>query len=177
MNVNNLLPNFSFLIGFFEKPIVLITTVVPVALTSKVIDIYEAATILTALFIGDFATGLLASYFEWKKKKVKKDKYFFGKGEGFSSDKFKKMFVKGMVYLGFPMFLIKFQQIFQIRTFSIESVSEAELDLVTIIILIFCLNELFSIFRENLPRCGFDIVDRIKKMIGVYKEIKNHDNE
>lgn len=175
MNLSNLLPNFTLFTLFIKKPITLIT-IVPVAVSVKAIDLYAACTMLAVLFVCDFITGIGASYFKWKEKEVKEDKFFFGKGEGFSSDKFKKMFVKGIVYLAFPYFLIKFQAAFKIRTFMIESISDAELDLVTLIILLFCVNELFSIFRENLPKCGFDIVEKFKKLIGLYKEIKNETN-
>lgn len=124
MNLSNLLPKFTLIGLFFKKPITLIT-LVPVAVSVKTIDIYAACTILAFLFVGDFLTGLLASYFKWKEIEEKKDKFFFGKGEGFSSDKFKKMFVKGMVYAGFPYFLVKFQEAFKIRTFVFPSISDA----------------------------------------------------
>ena len=120
----------------------------------------------------DLITGLLASYFDWKKKPEKKDRWFFGKGEGFSSDKAKKLGVKLGVYLIVPLALIKIQKILLIKNFKYESFSEAEFELATIVVIIFCLIEGFSIFHENLPKCGFNLWKSIKKMIGFYKEIK-----
>ena len=176
MRISSFLPNFSMFSMFVEKPITMLS-VVPAALAVPVIDLYEAATVLAILFVADFITGLLASYYEWKKKPIKKDNFFFGKGEGFSSDKFKKMFVKGMVYLGFPLFFIKFQSVFKIKSFGIKTVSEAQLDLVTIIIIIFCGNELFSIVRENLPRMGIDLIARLKNFLKEFNSIKNNNHE
>lgn len=161
-----IIPKFTFL----TNPTTLILAVPTVAII-PVVDLMSAVTILFWLFITDLITGVLASYFDWKKS-APKDKWFFGKGEGFSSDKFKKCFVKAIVYAGAPLVINKFQTVFMIKNFKYESVSNAEIGIATFLILIFCLNEGYSIFHENLPRCGINIFDIIKKVVGVYKDTK-----
>lgn len=170
-------PKFTLMIEFFNKPLIGLVAIVPTIAVVPVVDFWSAVYLLRILFVGDLITGLSASYFEWKKLPNKTEKWFFGKGEGFSSDKFKKMFVKLCIYLGTPYVVQKFQETFQIKNIKYESISDAEYTLATILIIIFCLNEGFSIFHENLPKCGFNLWERIKKMIGFYKKVKNEISE
>ena len=164
-------PKFSLLIEFMNKPILALLAITPTIVVTPVVDLWGAVYVLVLLFFGDLVTGVLASYFDWKKS-APEDKWFFGKGEGFSSDKFKKMFVKMIIYLGTPLVVQKFQAVFMIKNMKFETISNSELSIATFLILIFCLNEGFSIFHENLPRCGFNLWERIQKMIGFYKEAK-----
>lgn len=169
-------PKFTLLTYIFKKPILLIYAVVPTLAVTRVVDFKAAAWMLFWLFFGDLITGVAASYFDWKKS-AKKDKWFFGRGEGFSSEKFKKMFVKAIVYTITPLAVNKFQHTYFIKNIKYESISDAEITVATFFILIFCINEGFSIFHENLPRCGFNLIDRIKKIAKVFwstkKEISN----
>jgi hypothetical protein len=166
------LPTFSFTSLLIKSPILGIITLTSTAaaVNSKTINITHAFSILVVLFILDLITGIAAGYFEWKKTS-KTDKWFFGKGEGFSSDKFKKMFVKILVYLGSPLVLQQFQKIFLIKNFKYEEISGAEITMATGLILLFCLNEGYSIFHENLPKCGFNLYDRIRKLMDLKKKI------
>lgn len=166
------MPKFSLMIELVNKPIIGVIALVPTVVVVPVIDFWSAVYILVLLFVGDLITGLLASYFKWKKQLEKRDKWFFGKGEGFSSDKFKKMFVKLIIYLGTPYIVQKFQETFRLHNLKYETISDAEFSIATVLIIVFCLNEGFSIFHENLPECGFNLWERIKKMIGFYKEVK-----
>jgi hypothetical protein len=166
------LPKFTLLGILFKKPALLLITVAPTIVVAPVIDFKKTAWILLYLFLGDLFTGVYASYLDWKKKENKTDKWFFGKGEGFSSDKFKKMGVKGVIYLAFPYFMLKFQETFMIKNLKYETISDAEFTLPTAIILVFCINEGFSIFHENLPRCGFNLFERIKKIAKVFYSTK-----
>jgi phage-related holin len=50
--------------------------------------------------------------------------------------------------------------------------SDSEIELTTILLLIFCANEFFSIFWENLPRCGLNLPKGIRDFITGVKEIK-----
>lgn len=167
------LPKFTLFIEMFTKPIVGIVAVTPVLITAPIVDFWGAVSLLKWLFIGDLFTGLYGSYCEWKKSENKSERWFFGKGEGFSSDKFKKMFVKIIVYCSTPIVMFKLQQTFSIKNIKYESIMDAEMNIPTALILLFCLNEGFSIFNENLPKCGFNLWQSIKKMIGFYKEAKN----
>lgn len=167
------LPTFSFVSLLIKSPTLGILTLTSTAAAStKIIDILHAFLILAVFCTADLITGIAAAYFEWKKT-AKTDKWFFGKGEGFSSDKFKKMFVKIMVYLGTPLVLQQFQKIFLIKNFKYEGVSDAEITLATGLIILFCLNEGYSIFHENLPKCGFNLYDQIRKLIALKKKITN----
>ena len=167
-------PNFTFLSLFVKKPILIVGTL-PVAVIVTHVDFYKVVWLLFWLFVFDLISGLLASYFDWKKS-ASKGKFFFGNDQGFSSDKFKKCFIKGGVYGGFPIIVLKFQQIFMIKSFSVNYISEAQIDVTTAILLLFCGNEMFSIFWENLPKCGLDIPKGIRNLItgvkGVNNEIK-----
>ena len=161
------MPNFSLLTLFVKKPFLALATVV---------DLWGAVEILVYFFIGDFLSGLLASYFEWKKSD-RKDRWFFGKGEGYSSDKFKKMFVKLIIYLGSPLVVNKFQEVYALKNLKYSSISESELSIATAMILLFCLNEGYSIFHENLPKCGFNLFEITKRIIGLKKQLKNDLND
>lgn len=167
------LPKFTLFIEMFTKPIIGIVTVTPVIITAPIVDFWGAVTLLKWLFAADLASGLYGSYCEWKKSDKKSERWFFGKGEGFSSDKFKKMFVKIIVYCTTPIAMFKLQETFLIKNIKYESVMDAEMNIPTALILLFCLNEGFSIFHENLPKCGFNLWERIKKMLGFVREAKN----
>lgn len=170
-------PKFSMFIEMLNNPLAGVFTLTSTVMAVQIVSFWGAVDILKILFVADFATGLLASWFLWRTKKDRKDKWFFGKGEGFSSDKFKKMFIKLMVYLGTPVVIDKFQDTFLIKNLKYSTISDAEIELTTFVILLFCLNELYSIFNENLPKCGFNLWERIKKMIGFYKKVKTEINE
>ncbi|MBF7090445.1 phage holin family protein [Flavobacterium sp. ALJ2] len=167
---------FPLIAMLFKKPALLVATVPVIAITKLVVDFESVAWILFYMLILDLVTGLLASYCVWRKSD-RLERWFFGKGEGFSSDKFKRMGLKVLVYLGVPFMIIKFQEVLMLKNFKYDRVSEAEFELATIAIIVFCLNEGFSIFHENLPKCGFNLWERLKKMIGFYKEIKNEITE
>jgi phage-related holin len=160
---------------FFIKPIispVALVTVVPNIVIAPIVDFYSVVEILVWLFIADLATGLSASYFEWKKN-ASKGKFFFGGVDGFSSDKFKKCFLKGIIYGGFPLIVLKFQQIFLLKSISISSLTDSQIDITTVCLLVFCANETFSIFWENLPKCGLNIPKKLKEFIVGVKDVAN----
>jgi hypothetical protein len=165
------LPKFTLLSLFIKKPVLLLVSVPAIAAVSQVVS-YEGVWIIFACFIvGDLASGLGASYCEWKKSEHI-DRWFFGKGEGFSSDKAKKMGIKLVVYLLVPQLIVNLQKTLLLKNFKYSTISDAEFELATIVVLFFCAIEGFSIFHENLPKCGFDLWKSIKKMIGFYKEAK-----
>lgn len=163
------IPKFSLMTLIFKKPIVLFGAVPIIAIT-PVVNFIDVVWILVWLFTGDFLSGVTASYFEWKKT-APKGKYFFGQSQGFSSDKFKKCFVKGIVYAGFPILVLKFQQIFMLKNISVKAITDSQIDLTTAFLLLFCGNEIFSIFWENLPKCGLNIPKGIKNLFVGVKDI------
>jgi phage-related holin len=160
---------------FLKKPVAILGTIPVVALT-PVVNLYDVIWILVWLFLADFISGITASYFEWKKQ-APEGKYFFGQSQGFSSDKFKKCFVKGIVYAGFPVIVLKFQQTFMLKNISMKSLTDSQIDITTVFILLFCANEIFSIFWENLPKCGLNIPKGIKNLFVGVKDITNETKE
>jgi hypothetical protein len=171
------IPKFTFMSLAIKNPFLLLPTVV----LNHVVSIESVNEILMWLFAFDLASGLFASYFDWKKV-TPKGKFFFrakdtlnipDNQKGFSSDRFKKCFIKGIIYYGFPLVVLKFQEAFLIKNFKIPfNISDSEIELTTIFLLIFCCNELFSIFWENLPRCGLNLPKVIKNFITGIKEVK-----
>jgi Bacteriophage holin family len=170
------MPKFHLLYLIFKKPVLLLV-LVPIVPISNIVDFYSIIKILTYLFILDLFTGICASYFDWKKIIDKKNKWFFGTGEGFSSNKFKKCFVKLIIYCFTPLVMREFQQGFKIKTFTYNIITTADIDLTTVLILLFCINELYSIFHENLPRCGFNIFETIRNIFQIYKSTKKEISE
>ncbi|MEN9907139.1 MAG: hypothetical protein RLZZ540_280 [Bacteroidota bacterium] len=166
------LPKFTLLAIMIKNPVSLVIVMPATIAVSKVISYESVWYLLVWFFVSDLVTGLLASYYQWKESDHK-DRWFFGKGEGFTSDKAKKMGVKLAVYLLVPQLLINLQTTLLLKNFKYSRISDAEFELATCVVLFFCLIEGFSIFHENLPKCGFDLWKSVKKMIGVYKEIKN----
>lgn len=166
------LPNFSLITLLEENPVAIIAVTPIITAVSVVVDFESMLIVLFWFFVFDLITGLSASYFEWRKSE-RKEKWFFGKGEGFSSDKAKQMGVKASVYLIVPFGLVKLQQILYLKSFRYDSISNADFELATISVIVFCFIEGFSIFHENLPKCGFNIWKIVKKVIGAYKEIKS----
>ncbi len=169
------LPKFTLLSLFIKKPMLIIASAPAIVAFSKVVSYGEVWIIFTFFIVGDLLSGLGASYCEWKAKPDRKDRWFFGKGgknEGFSSDKAKKMGIKLLVYLVVPQAIVSIQKTLLLKNFKYATISDAEFELATIAVLLFCAIEGFSIFHENLPKCGFNLWQSIKKMILFYKEAK-----
>lgn len=164
-------PHFEFIKVIVEKPLLLMPTVPIIVATPLVVDFIGLCHVLFWMFIIDLITGIFASYFDWKKTNST-DKWFFGKGEGFSSKKAKSSAVKALVYVGLPYLLIQFQKMLLIKNFKYERFSDAEFEMASVAVILFCLIEGFSIFHENLPKCGFNIWTSVKKIIGFYKKVK-----
>lgn len=171
------LPKFTLITIIVKKPLLLLPIVPVVAAATIVVDFEGMLIVLFWFFIADLASGLYASYCRWKKSDHV-DRWFFGRGkEGFSSDKAKQMGIKAAIYIIVPLALIRLQEVLYIKNLKYDTISEAEFQFGTIAIILFCLIEGFSIFHENLPDCGFNLWQSIKKMIGFYKEAKKEITE
>jgi len=175
----------EFLVHPIIKPISLIIVPPSIAI-APVVSLEAVVWILVWLFLSDLATGLLASYFTWKEK-APKGKFFFRANDskekipeeekGFSSDKFKKCFIKGIIYGAFPLIVLKFQQTFLIKNMSFSAITDSQIDITTMCVLVFCANEIFSIFWENLPKCGLNIPKGIRNLITGVKDVANETKE
>lgn len=166
--INVAVPKFTLI----SNPTALLAIATPAIIVAPVIEIQSVAYILGFLFAFDLLTGMFASYCLWKKN-VPKGKWFFRANEeklseeekGFSSDKFKRCFFKGIIYGLFPLVVLKFQETFFIKPFKFETITDSEINITVICLLIFCANELFSIFWENLPKCGLNVPKGIRNLI------------
>jgi len=167
----NTLPNFMFLSFLHKKPLWFAITIPTVSAIPMVVDFIALCYILLIMFFLDLITGILGSYFEWKKSNSN-DLWFFGKGEGFSSRKAKGSIIKALTYIGLPYLIMQFQTILAIKNVKYETFSDSEFELASVCVILFCLIEGFSIFHENLPKCGFNIWDHVKKLIDFYKKVK-----
>lgn len=173
-----IIPKMMFIPFLIKKPIWLGMTVPIVVSLPIVVDFISLCYVLFYMFIIDLVTGIFASYCEWKSTKTT-DKWFFGTGKenGFSSKKAKGSALKALVYVGLPYLIIKFQMLLGLKNFKYERISNSEFELASLVVILFCLIEGFSIFHENLPKCGFNIWIRIKSMIGFYKQVKKEIND
>ncbi|EJG02291.1 phage holin family protein [Flavobacterium sp. F52] len=169
-------PKFTLLALLVKKPALLVPVVPVIAVTNLVVSFESMCWLLFYTFLADLGSGLGASYCEWKKSDHK-ERWFFGKGEGFSSDKAKKMGVKAIVYSGLPLILIRLQQVLFLKNFKYSRLSDAEFEWATIALIGFFLVEMFSIFHENLPKCGFNYLQILKRIFGAYKEVKKEIKE
>lgn len=124
--------------------------------------------LLFGLFLADFGTGLLASYFE--KKEEEKTNPALKDENLISSEKAKFSVVKALAYTMSALGVYFIEKIFFIKTFRIDSVSEKDLTITLIWVGFCCAIEFYSIFFENFKRMGFDLA---KKMTNVGKKIKS----
>ena len=128
--------------------------------------------LLLALFAVDYFTGVLASWVEWKKLK---SGIRFRK-EGFTSEKTRLSVVKIVTYFLFILLSYSIESVFAIHPF-IFSWTDVSVTITLGATAISCCIEFYSIFFENLPRAGFSIWDKFKKITGTAKsavdEIKN----
>jgi phage-related holin len=164
------------MISIFQDPIIkseAVLAVIPSIAIATIVQVESVAGLLLILFLVDLLSGITASYFEWRKLKERANWFFNWNKGGFSSDLFKKSFLKGMIYGGFPLIVWKFQQVFLLKNITISTISTSQMDVTTICLLVFCANEIFSIFWENLPKCGVNIPKGIKGLINGIKEIKD----
>ncbi len=135
--------------------------------------------LLFGVFIIDFLTGIYASYIETKKEasllkgtvsiKVKLGIF----KDTIKSEKLRKSGVKAIVYLLLVLLSYAVEKIASIRPFSFESVSTVSYTFSTLAAGFCFAIEVWSIFLENLPRAGFDIVKTFTSAFNKAKEIKN----
>lgn len=139
-----------------------IAFIAPVVVASTIVNVKSVIVLLIALMIADFATGILASYTVWKKEHAGK----LEKPRLISSQKLIKSGYKIFFYFSIIIVSYAIEKIFFINTFSF-SFSVANFTVTTMATAFLCLIELFSIFAENLPKVGFDVIEMTKK---IYKK-------
>lgn len=138
----------------------------------------QSLCLLLGVFLLDFFTGLYASYIEAKNEanlikgtitiKVKLGIF----KETIKSEKLRKSAVKAVVYLLLVILSYIVEKIASIKPFNFESISTATYTFSTLAAGFCIAIEIWSIFIENLPRAGFDIVKTFTKAFNKAKEIK-----
>lgn len=170
----------------FSKPMTALMALPIIISLTSLSTTSQALLLLLGAFILDFITGVYASYIETKRKSEKrKSKSFWGKildniyilGRTISSEKLRKSVVKGLTYSLFILSSYLIQSIFFIKSFQFSNISHREFT-VTIVVIGFCiLTELWSVFKENLPRAGYDLGAALMRMVRGVKKIKKEVEE
>jgi phage-related holin len=122
----------------------------------------------------DYITGVLASYFEFKKMHPN-EKFFRTQKpneenkERYSSEKNKLSLVKFITYFTFILITYWIQHVFKIKGIKTEY-SDHKIISLTLISIGICIgNEVYSIFWENLSRAGYNFPKKIMKVVDVIK--------
>lgn len=147
----------------------------------------QALLFLLASFILDFITGVYASYVETKAKIQPLEKpntrwrRFLNMidtlGKTISSEKLRKSVVKAIAYSLIVMCTYGIQIIFFVKKFKFSNISDREFT-VTLVVIGFCIiTELWSVFKENLPRAGYDIGGAIMNVVRGVKKVKKEVEE
>jgi phage-related holin len=127
--------------------------------------------VLFWLSVLDFLTGIYASYIDWKKI-TPKGKLFFGVNQGFDSHKFRKSFHKALEYGGLIYLTLNIQNALALKTISIPSLTDREIEIASVLVIVFSSIELWSIVWENLPRIGVNLPDRFIKAINQFRNLE-----
>jgi hypothetical protein len=159
---------FTTFLTSLPKP----TVILPAFALSFTINNYHLMVLLLLfLFAADYFTGVLASWVQWKKVN-KEGSFFRGENAGFSSDRWRLTLVKAITYFLFVISSKCIEFIFMIKPFAVSWIDH-EITMTFIGLAISCAIEIYSIFWENLPKAGFSIWGKVKKIISQIKEIKN----
>lgn len=164
--------------GMLGKPLFTFSLVGLLVAFTELTMFQQSLFLLLLVTVIDFITGIYASYLEVKKKanlikgtvsiKVKFGIFI----EAVESKKLRESAAKTVVYLLLVILSYIIEKIAVIKPFNFESVSEAHYTLSTLAAGFCILVELWSIFLENLPKCGFDIVKTFTKAFTKAKQIK-----
>lgn len=147
------LQSFTTVKGYFLVPIVVATAS---------IDIVRSIKLLLVFMVVDFATGIGASYKEWR---VKKEGYLI------SSEKLKMSGVKFALYASTILLAYYLEKIFFIKPFEF-GFSKGSFNISIVVVAFWCVVEFYSIVFENFKRMGFDVVKKVTTIFKKYKSAK-----
>lgn len=158
-----------------QKPAVLFPAVgISISLNSYHFAIF----LLFGLLAADYVTGVYASWTEWRKLE-RPGSFWADREKGFTSDRNRLSIVKVVTYFLFILLSYVIEVVFRIKAFNIGWIDH-ELTITFVAMGISCAIEFYSIIFENLPRAGFSIWDKFKKITGTAKnavsEIKDITN-
>lgn len=149
--------------------------VMPLAATLPlIVDVKLSIAILFIVMIFDFITGIAASLVE--KKKVEKVNPELKSESWISSEKLKRSGGKFFLYASTILLAYLIEKVFFVKSFSVKF-TDAQLTITVSVVLWWIAVELYSIFKENLPRAGFDIFAKLSAIIKVFKSTKNQITE
>ncbi|MFC2110495.1 phage holin family protein [Bacteroidota bacterium] len=130
----------------------------------------QAVWLLFWLMLSDFATGILAAWFE--KSKAEKNDPKIKEQSLISSEKLKKSGFKILLYVCSILAIDQAQKVFKLKPFNL-SFSDLELSITLVVIFFWCLVEFYSIVFENFKRMGFDVAKKISNVFTTVKNIKS----
>ncbi|WP_066435583.1 phage holin family protein [Chryseobacterium sp. CCH4-E10] len=170
----------------YKKPFLAIATAVkkpavaiPAIGLASFSDLQLCFMLLLGLMLGDFISGVLASWNLWKNSKIESNFWKYG----FSSMKIRNSIAKSVSYFLLIVLSYYIEKIFRIKSFGKSTYTDHDITLTLIAIVIPCAIEFYSIFFENLPKAGFDIwgyfkkiTDKIKVAVSTINSLKNGDN-
>ena len=163
----------SYLLKFklVTKPLFIAITVPTVALT-VISDSTQAIYYLLGALAVDFITGVGASY--WVEKEINP---VVKLRSIIKSEKLRKSMIKTAAYAMIVIAIFKLEKLLLLKPIQFQSFSDAHFTF-TFISIGLCISiELWSIFMENLPKCGFDLISRLRNIFTGVKKIKNEISE
>lgn len=150
-----------------QKPAVMIPAVGIATLSSCQLGLI----LLFGFMLGDFCSGLYASWVMFKQNPANEALRFWK--DGFSSEKIRLSLSKSVTYFLFIMGAFGIESVFKIKSFKAETYTDHQITLTLISIAISCAIEFYSIFFENLPKAGFSIETQVKAIYGKVKAVTN----
>jgi len=156
----------------FTKPAGVVAAIP--AITAALSTPQKALILLGVLFALDFATGIAASWVEFKKSLPVLPAS--GKRYVLQSSKLRLSAVKFVTYGMVVIVAYGLEWVFVMQEFE-PSTKLQKMSLTTIAIAFCCAIEFYSIFFENTKRMGFDIIQKVKNISksgwDLYKSVKN----
>lgn len=158
-----------------KKPAIAIPSIGMLTVSNCQLGIF----LLLGFMTFDFITGLIVSYVKFKEEKRAGN--FFK--NGIESSRLRLSVIKSITYFAFILAAYGIEYVFKIKSFTAEKYTEHHITLTLATIAISCGIEFYSIFFENLPKAGFSIEDKVKKIfvkvksaVSAVKGLKNGNN-
>lgn len=158
--------NYSFaFLASVQKPAVVIPALGIASLSSCQFGVL----LLFGLMIGDFLSGVYASWVVFKQDPANEGLRF--RKNGFSSEKIRLSLSKSVTYFLFIIGAYGLEWVFKLKSFRAETYTDHQITITLITIAISCAIEFYSILFENLPKAGFSIEVQLKAIYGKVKAV------
>ncbi len=173
-----IISTFTFKGLMITKPVCILPLSIYLTAFLALTIFQQSLFLLLGVFTIDFLTGIYASYIENKKEaslikgtitvRVKIGIF----KDTIKSEKLRKSAIKAIVYLLLVILSYAVEKIASLKPFNFESISTVSYTFSTLAVGFCAAIEIWSIFIENLPRAGFDIVKTFTSAFAKAKEIK-----